>query len=78
MFKDTHAFCKTCENYQKLGFILKNKESLDNLLLTIGTYLNGDVHCAIHDLWPHFHKEHARHSLRNLTRKLDGKLIPNP
>jgi hypothetical protein len=87
MFKDTHAFCKTCENCQKLGFILKNKESLDNLLLTLGTYLNGDVHRLIHDLWPHLHKEHARHSLGNLTkkdlvcqflRKLDGKLIPNP
>jgi len=23
MFKDTHAFCKTCENCQKLGFISK-------------------------------------------------------
>jgi len=23
MFKDTHAFCKTCENYQKLGSISK-------------------------------------------------------
>ena len=59
MLKDTHAFCKTCENYQKLGFISKHKESLDNLLLALGTYLNGDVHRAIHDLWPHFHKEHA-------------------
>jgi phosphopantetheinyl transferase (holo-ACP synthase) len=50
MFKDTHAFCKTCENCQNLGFISKHKESLNNLLLTIGTYLNGDVHCTIHDL----------------------------
>jgi hypothetical protein len=24
MFKNTHAFCKTCENYQKLGSILKH------------------------------------------------------
>ena len=23
MFKDSHAFCKTCENYQKLGSISK-------------------------------------------------------
>ena len=61
-----------------------SKGSLDNLLLTLGTNLNGDVHRAIHDLWPHFHKKHARHSLGNLTkkdhvcqflRKLDGKLI---
>jgi hypothetical protein len=35
---------------QKLGFISKHKESLDNLLLTLVTYLNGDVHRAIHDL----------------------------
>ena len=69
MFKDTHAFCKTCENCQKLGFISKHKEFLDNLQLTLGTYLNGDVHHAIHDLWPHFHKEHARYSLGNLTKK---------
>jgi hypothetical protein len=27
------------------------------------------VHRAIHDLWPQFHKEHARHSLGNLTKK---------
>jgi hypothetical protein len=59
MFKDTYAFCKTCENCQKLGFISKHKEFLDNLLLTLRTYLNRDVDRAIHDLWPHFHKEHA-------------------
>jgi hypothetical protein len=23
MFKDSHVFCKTCENYQKLGSISK-------------------------------------------------------
>ena len=68
MFKDIHAFYKTCENCQKLGFISKHKESLDNLLLTLETYLNGDVYRSIHDLWPLFHKEHARHSLRNLTK----------
>ena len=38
MFKDTHAFCKACENCQKSGFISKHKESLDNLLLTLETY----------------------------------------
>jgi len=69
MFKDTHVFCKTCENCQKLGFISKHKKSLDNLLLTLGMYLNRDMHRAIHDLWPHFHKEHARHSPGNLTKK---------
>ena len=87
MFKDTHAFCKTYANCQKLGFISKHKESLDNLLLTLKTHDSGDVHCAIHDLWPHFHKEYARQSLGNLIkknhvcqflRKLDGELIPNP
>jgi hypothetical protein len=50
MFKDTHAFCKTCENCQNVGFISKHRESLDNLLLTLETYPSGDVHHAIHDL----------------------------
>jgi len=62
-------------------------ESLDNLLLTLKTHPSGDVHRAIHDLWPHFHKEHDRLSLGNLTkkdpvcqfsRKLDGKPILDP
>ena len=74
MFKDTHVFCKACINCQKSGFISKHKESLDNLLLTFGTYPSGNVHCAFHDVWPHFHKEHARHSLRNLTKKTKGSL----
>jgi len=30
---------------------------------------SGDVHRAIHVLWPYFHKEHDRHSLGNLTKK---------
>ena len=64
-----------------------SKGSLDNLLLTLETHPSGDVHRAIHDLWPHFHKEHDRLSLGNLTkkdpvcqflRKLDGKPIPDP
>ena len=46
-----------------------SKGSLDNLLLTLGTHPSGDVHHAIHDLWPQFHKEHARHNLENLTKK---------
>jgi hypothetical protein len=63
-----------------------SKGSLDNLLLTLETHPSGDVHSAIHDLWPQFHKEHARHSLENLIkkdpvcqflRKLDGKSIPD-
>jgi hypothetical protein len=63
-----------------------SKGSLYNLLLTLETHLSGDVHRAIHDLWPQFHKEHARHSFGNLTkkdhvcqflRKLDGKPIPD-
>jgi len=54
--------------------------------MTLETHSNGDVHRAIHYLWPQFHKEHARHSLGNLTRKdpvchflrkLDGKYIPD-
>jgi len=35
-----------------------SKGSLDNLLLTLETHPSGDVHRAIHDLWPQFHKEH--------------------
>ena len=46
-----------------------SKKFLDNLLLTLETHPSGDVHHAIHDLWPHFHKEHDRLSLRNLTKK---------
>jgi hypothetical protein len=87
MFKDSHVFCKTCENCQNVGFISKHREFLDNLLLTLKSHHSEDVHHAIHDLWPHFHKEHAHHNLENLTkrdpvcqflRKLDGKPIPNP
>jgi len=70
----------------KIQFIKDDlsKGSLDNLLLTLETHPNRDVHRAIHDLWPQFHKEHARHSFGNLTkkdpvcqflRKLDGKPI---
>jgi len=76
-----------CED--KIQFIKDglSKGSLDNLLLTLETHPSGDVHHAIHDLWPQFHKEHDRLSLGNLTikdpvcqflRKLDGKPIPNP
>jgi len=36
-----------------------SKGSLDNLLLTLETHPSRDVHRAIHDLWPQFHKEHA-------------------
>jgi hypothetical protein len=50
MFKDTYALYKTCGNCQKVGFISKHRESLDNILLTLETYPGGDVHRAIHDL----------------------------
>jgi len=77
MFKDSHTFCnqkknkkkKKKENYQKSGYISKHKESLGNLLLTFRTYPSDNVHCSFHNLWPYFHKEHARHSLGNLTIK---------
>ena len=49
-YSKTHMFCKACENCQKLGFISKHKESLDNLLLTFEMYPGEDVHCAFHDL----------------------------
>ena len=57
-----------------MGFISKHRESLDNLLLTLQSHHSGDVHRAIHDLWPHFHKEHAHHNLGNLTKTKD--LVP--
>ena len=70
MFKANFLrLCKTCENYQKVGFISKHRESLDNLLLTLKSHHRGDVHRAVHDLWPHFHKEHVHHSLGNLIKK---------
>jgi len=50
MLKDTHVFCKACENCQKLGFISKHKKYLDNLLLTFRTYPSGNVHCACRNL----------------------------
>ena len=50
MFKDSYAFCKTCENCQNVGFISKHRESLDNLLLTLKSHNSGDMHCAFHDL----------------------------
>ena len=52
-----------------MGFISKHIESLDNLLLTLKSHHSGDVHRAVHDLWPHFYKEHAHHNLGNLTKK---------
>ena len=64
-----------------------NKESLDDILLSLETYPNGYVQWTILQLWPLFQKEHARYSLENLTindhvcqfiRKLDGKLILDP
>ena len=50
MFKDSYALCKTCEKCQKVGFISKHRESLDNLLLTLKSHHSGDVHREIHDL----------------------------
>jgi len=50
MFKDSHAFCKTCEKCQNVGFISKHRESLVNLLLTLKSHHSGDMHRAIHDL----------------------------
>ena len=46
-----------------------SKGSLDNILLTLETHPSGDMYHAVHDLWPQFHKEHARYSLGNLTKK---------
>jgi hypothetical protein len=55
----------------KIQFIknVLSKDSWDNFLLTLETYPNRDMHRLIHDLCPHFHKEHAIHNLKNLTKK---------
>ena len=60
-----------CHSLEMAQFIKDDpsKESLDNLLLTFEMHTSEDVHRVIHDLWPHFHKEYARHSLGNLTKK---------
>ena len=64
-----------------------NKESLDDILLSLETHPNEYVQGAIIQLWPLFQKEHARYSLENLTindpvcqfiRKLDRKPILGP
>jgi hypothetical protein len=71
-----HAQCRSLgmisiNHEDKIQFIKDglSKESLDNLLLTLEMHPSGDVHRAIHDLWPHFHKEYAQHNLGNLTKK---------
>ena len=64
-----------------------NKESLDDILLSLETHPSRYVQEAILQLWPLFQKENARYSLGNLTindlvcqfiRKLDGKPILDP
>ena len=73
----------------KIKFIMDdlNKESLDDIIFSLETQLNGYVQGAILQLWPLFQKEHARYSLGNLTindpvcqfiRKLDGNPILDP
>ncbi|KAK9174912.1 hypothetical protein WN944_026916 [Citrus x changshan-huyou] len=44
-----------------------NKESLDDILLSLETHPSGYVQGVILQLWPLFQKEHARYSLGNLT-----------
>ena len=46
-----------------------SKKSLDNLQLTLEIHPSRDVHRVVHDLWSHFHKEYARHSLKNLIKR---------
>ena len=42
-----------------------NKESLDDILLSLETHPSGYVQGAILQLWPLFQKEYARYSLEN-------------
>ena len=44
-----------------------NKESLDDILLSLETHPSGYVQGAILQSWSLFQKEHARYSLGNLT-----------
>ena len=64
-----------------------NKESLDDILLSLDAHPSGYVQGAILQLWSLLQKEHAQYSRRNLTinnlvcqfiRKLDGKPILDP
>jgi hypothetical protein len=52
MFKDTHAFCKTCENYQKLGSISKHHMMPLNLILVIEMFDSG-MHILVSELIPY-------------------------
>ena len=63
------CFAKLVKIVKSQDLFQTHKESLDNLLLSLETHPSGDVHHAIHDLWPYFHKEHDRFSLGNLTKK---------
>ena len=64
-----------------------NKESLDDILLSLEMHPSGYVQGTILQLWSLFQKEHTRYSLGNLTindlicqfiRKLDGKPVLDP
>ena len=64
-----------------------NKESLDDIILTLEMHPSGYVQGAILQLWSFFQNEYTRYSLENLTindhvcqfiRKLDGKPILDP
>ena len=64
-----------------------NKESFDDIILSLKTHSSGYVQGVILQLWTLFQKECAGYSLGNLTindpvcqfiRKLDGKPILDP
>ena len=88
--KNPHSLGMMYDNMEdKIQFIRHdlNKESLDDILLSLEKYPSGYVQRAILQLWPLFQKERARYSLVNLTindplcqfkRKLDGKSILDP
>ena len=73
----------------KIKFIIDglNRESLEDILLSLKTHPSGCIQHAISQLWPSFQKECARYSLKNLTindpicqfiRKLNGNHILYP
>jgi hypothetical protein len=73
IFKDTHAFCKTCEKCQKLGSISKRHMIPLNLILVIEIFDSG-MHILVSELIPYTIQPHQRTD--SLKHKPVRELIP--
>jgi hypothetical protein len=73
IFKDTHAFCKTCEKCQKLGSISKHHMIPLNLILVIEIFDSG-MHILVSELIPYTIQPHQRTD--SLKHKPVRELIP--